>query len=65
MIQKIDSEESRRRYSHRLDTVERPFGHIQQMGLRRFSLRTREKVTRQWQLFCLVHNLKKVYHYAQ
>ena len=62
MIQKIGSEEGRRRYSQRLGTVEPPFGHIQQMGLRRFSLRTRGKVTRQWQLFCLVQNLKKVYH---
>jgi len=65
MIKKIDSEAGRHQYSQRLGTVEPVFGHIQQMGLRQFSLRTKEKVTRQWQLFCLVHNLKKVYHYAQ
>ncbi|RTZ58962.1 MAG: hypothetical protein DSZ32_06135 [Gammaproteobacteria bacterium] len=39
----MDSEAGRHEYGQRLGTVETVFGHIQQMGLRRFSLRTKEK----------------------
>ncbi|WP_240910126.1 transposase [Desulfopila sp. IMCC35008] len=34
------------------------------MGLDRFSLRGKKKVSTQWNLFCVVHNLKKVHTYG-
>ena len=64
MQRKIDSEEGRRIYSQRLGTVEPVFGHLQNIGLNRFSLRGKKKVDHQWRLFCLVHNLLKIHRYA-
>ncbi|MGL1933240.1 MAG: transposase [Desulfotalea sp.] len=34
------------------------------MGLSRFSFRGKKKVNNQWLLFCIVHNLKKVFRYG-
>jgi len=34
------------------------------MGLDRFTLRGKKKVNIQWNLFCIVHNLKKVARYG-
>ncbi|MCP3927822.1 MAG: transposase, partial [Bacteroidetes bacterium] len=42
-------------------TAEPPVAHIRHvMGLDRFSLRGKKKVSNQWLLVCIVHNLKKV-----
>ncbi|MGY0218999.1 transposase [Endozoicomonadaceae bacterium StTr2] len=64
MKDKIDSPEGRRIYSKRLGTAEPPFGHMQEMGLTRFSLRGGEKVNGQWRLMCSLHNLKKIHRYG-
>jgi Transposase DDE domain len=40
------------------------FGKIQNKGLRRFTLRGKQKVDTQWKLFTLVHNIEKIGHYA-
>jgi hypothetical protein len=66
MKRKIDSELGRHRYSRRLGIVEPVFANIRSTHrLDRFSHRGRRKVTTQWQLYCLVHNIGKVQRYAQ
>jgi hypothetical protein len=66
MKRKIDSELGRYRYSQRLGIVEPVFGNIRStLRLNRFSHRGRHKVSTQWQLFCLVHNIGKVQRYAK
>jgi hypothetical protein len=65
MKRKIDSDLGRHRYSRRLGIVEPVFANIRSTHrLDRFSHRGRRKVTTQWQLFCLVHNIGKVQRYA-
>lgn len=65
MKQKIDSPEGRHIYSQRLGTVEPVFGHIRStLGLDRFSLRGKQKVNTQWQLYCMVHNIKKIFRFG-
>jgi hypothetical protein len=65
MKRKIDSAAGRALYSLRVAIVEPPFAHICRiMGLDRFTLRSKTKVNLQWNLFCIVHNLKKVARYG-
>ena len=65
MKQKIDSEEGRRMYSRRMWTIEPVFGNIKSnKRLDRFSLRGKEKVTGQWLLYCMVHNIEKLWRYG-
>ena len=65
MKKKIDSTVGRSLYSMRVAIAEPPFAHIcRVMGLDRFTLRSRKKVNVQWNLFCIVHNLKKVARYG-
>ena len=63
MKEKIDSSAGRRQYSKRLGTIEPVFGNITvNKGMNRFTLRGKEKVNTQWQLYCLVHNIEKLRH---
>jgi transposase len=65
MKRKIDSELGRHRYGQRLGIVEPVFANIRSTHrLDRFSHRGRRKVTTQWQLFCLVHNIGKMQRHA-
>ena len=65
MKHKIDSAAGRALYSLRVAIAEPPFAHIcRVMGLDRFTLRGKKKVNIQWNLFCIVHNLKKVARYG-
>lgn len=65
MIAKIDSEKGRHIYSKRLGIVEPVFGNIREnKGLRRFSLRGKSKVSMQWKLFCMMHNIEKIMNYG-
>ena len=65
MIKKIDTEEGRREYSKRLGAIEPVFANITHtLGLRRFSLRGKAKVTAQWLAFCIVHNIGKIQRYG-
>ena len=62
MIKKFDSKRGRFLYSRRMGIVEPVFGNIRNaIGLTRFSLRGKAKVDIQWKLFCIVHNLKKLF----
>ena len=65
MKKKIDSEQGKIQYSKRLGIVEPVFGNItSNTGLKRFSLRGKEKVNAQWLLFSMVHNMGKIQKYA-
>ncbi|MGV8075077.1 MAG: transposase [Syntrophobacteraceae bacterium] len=65
MKRKIDSKLGRFYYSKRIGTVEPVFANIRHaLGLDRFTLRGKEKVNGQWQLYCIVHNLIKVHRFG-
>jgi len=62
MKEKIDSVEGRRIYSRRMWTVEPVFGNIcSNKGLDRISLRGEKKCTAQWLMYCMVHNIEKLW----
>lgn len=66
MRQRIDSVKGKEIYAERLGVVEPVFGNIRSnKGLDRFSLRGKDKVNGQWQLFCLVHNIEKINHFGK
>ena len=57
---RIDSDEGKRIYSHRMSKVEPVFANLaHNKGLKRFSLRGKKKVQAQWQLFASAHNIEK------
>ena len=61
MKRKIDSLTGRHIYSQRLGTVEPVFANLRfNKRLDRFTLRGQSKVSTQWQLYCLVHNIEKL-----
>lgn len=65
MKRKIDSVVGRHIYSYRLGIVEPVFGQITNaIGIKRFSLRGKNKVNGQWQLMTLIHNLAKIHRYG-
>jgi len=65
MKERIDSEKDKEIYSHRMSVVEPVFANIESnKRLNRFSLRGKEKVQGQWQLFCIVHNIEKIMNYG-
>jgi transposase len=60
MRKKLDSVEYQDKYAYRMQIVEPVFANIKNCkGLNWFSLRGKEKVTGQWMLYCMVHNLEK------
>ena len=62
---KIDTPEAREIYGQRLAIVEPVFGNLRsQKRLDHFTLRGKIKVTIQWMLYCMVHNIEKVLHYG-
>lgn len=66
MKKKIDSAAGRLIYGLRLAIGEPPFAHIRSvLGLDRFTMRGKRKVNTQWNLFCVVHNLKKIHRYGK
>ena len=64
MKRKIDSPLGRLIYGRRIATVEPVFANLQNKGMRRFTLRGRGKVSTQWRLVTLVHNIEKITHSA-
>jgi transposase len=61
MREAIDSVPGRSLYSQRIATVEPVFANIRHhKRMSRFTLRGQAKVSTQWQLYCLVHNIEKV-----
>ncbi|XZY90032.1 transposase [Microbulbifer sp. CnH-101-G] len=65
MKKRVDSNEGKTIYGHRMSVVEPVFGNIgTNKRLNRFSLRGKSKVQGQWQMFCLVHNIEKLMRYG-
>ncbi|MCD6436932.1 MAG: transposase [Halomonas sp.] len=65
MKHRVDSPKGKEIYSHRMSVVEPVFGNIgTTKRLNRFSLRGKQKVQGQWQLYCLVHNIEKLANYG-
>jgi len=65
MKRKIDSAAGRALYAIRLAIGEPPFANIRSaLRLDRFTLRGKRKVNIQWNLFCIVHNMKKIQRYG-
>lgn len=65
MIKKLDSVKGRYIYSKRMGVVEPVFANIcSTIGLNKFTLRGRKKVTIQWTLYCILHNIGKMYRYG-
>ena len=59
MFEKLRTTQGRARYRRRKAIVEPVFGWIKEaVGFRRFSLRSLEKVSREWDLMCTAINLK-------
>jgi transposase len=66
MIKKIDTASGRDIYSHRMGIVEPVFGNLRwAKGLDHFTLRGKVKVTIQWMLYAIVHNIGKIVRYGQ
>jgi hypothetical protein len=62
MRKKLKSPEGRDVYAKRKHVVEPVFGQIKEVrGFRRFSFRGLEKVSAEWDLICLTHNLLKLF----
>lgn len=65
MKERIDGDVGKHIYGHRMSVVEPVFANIgTNKRLNRFSLRGKEKVQSQWQLYSLVHNVEKWIHYG-
>jgi transposase len=61
MRARLRTDRGRRAYARRKQTVEPVFGQIKErQGLRRFVLRGLAKVTGEWTLWCLTHNLRRI-----
>ena len=61
MRARLRTDAGRRAYARRKQTVEPVFGQIKErQGLRRFLLRGLAKVTGEWVLWCLTHNLRRI-----
>ncbi len=66
MRRKIDQAQARKIYSRRLAIVEPVFANLRSnKGLDRFTYRGQVKVSVQWLLYCLVHNIEKIAHYGK
>jgi hypothetical protein len=66
MKHRVDSQQGKAIYGHRMSVVEPVFGNIgSNKRLNRFSLRSKKKLQGQWQLYCLVYNIKKLANYGQ
>lgn len=64
MRQKLKTEAGRAIYKMRKAIVEPVFGQIKESrGIRRFSFRGIEKVTYEWALICMTHNLLKLFRW--
>lgn len=65
MTRKLRTKRGQQIYSKRKSTVEPVFGQIKQArGLRQFLLRGKNNVSAEWQIWCLTHNLLKLYRHG-
>jgi transposase len=65
MLRKLCTKRGQQIYSKRKSTIEPVFGQVKQArGLRQFSLRGYQNVSAEWQMWCLTHNLLKLYRHG-
>ena len=65
MIEKIDSKKGREIYPQRIAVVEPIFANVRtHKRMDRFTLRGKIKVSIQWLLYCMIHNIEKILHYG-
>ena len=65
MKSKVLTDEGRKKYGLRKETVEPVFGQIKECrGFRRFSMRGVEKCESEWSLVCASHNLLKLFRHG-
>ncbi|NRB79764.1 MAG: transposase, partial [Saccharospirillaceae bacterium] len=66
MKEKIDSAAGRRIYNKRMWTIEPVFGNIcSNKKLSKSNLRGKTKVNGQWLMYCMIHNLEKLWKYGE
>jgi len=66
MKKRIDSDEGKQIYSHRMSVVEPVFGNIgSNKRLNKFSLRGQTKVQNQLKLYSIMHNIEKIKNYGK
>ena len=66
MRRKLDSESGKAIYGKRKYTAEPPIGHIKSiMGFTCFQLRGKQKVTGEFKLVSIAHNLRKIWFYLK
>ena len=65
MKAKVDSEQGREDYVRRMWTVEPVFGNIcSNHGINKLTLRGQAKLTCQWMICCMMHNVEKLWRYG-
>ncbi len=65
MKAKIDSERGKQDYAKRMWTIEPVFANItSNKGINKLSLRSKAKVTCQWTICCIMHNIEKLWRYG-
>lgn len=65
MKARIDSEQGKQDYARRMWTIEPVFANItSNKGIDKLSLRGKAKVTCQWMMCCIVHNIEKLWRYG-
>jgi len=66
MRRKLDSESGKAIYGKRKYSVEPPFGHTKSiMGFTGFQLRGKQKVTAEFKLVSIAHNLRKIWFHLK
>ena len=64
MARKLKNKTGREIYARRKSIVEPVFGHTKECrGLRRFLLRGLQKVNGEWALWCMTHNINKLFRF--
>jgi hypothetical protein len=62
MAYKLKTEEGKKIYAQRKQTVEPAFGIIKAvMNIRKFMLRGIKKANSEWKLICMCYNIKKIF----
>jgi transposase len=65
MKQKVDSERGRKDYARRMWTIEPVFGNItSNKGINKLTLRGKAKLSCQWTMCCIMHNIEKLWRYG-
>lgn len=65
MKQKVDSDRGRKDYARRMWTIEPVFGNItSNKGINKLTLRGKAKLSCQWAICCMMHNIEKLWRYG-